>query len=63
MKGYASLNHTEWDCKDPVAFILKRRKKLPFYLFPNIVIRTLKGLRVPQREGGFATAFLPEING
>ena len=27
MKSYSSLNHTRWDCKYHVVFILKRRKK------------------------------------
>jgi len=27
MKEYQSLSHTRWDCKYPVVFIPKRRKK------------------------------------
>ena len=30
MRDYQSLNHTTWDCKYPVVFIPKRRKKAIF---------------------------------
>ena len=30
MKEYQSLSHTRWDCKYPVVFIPKRRKKRIF---------------------------------
>jgi len=30
MRDYQSLNHTTWDCKYPVVFIAKRRKKAIF---------------------------------
>ena len=30
MKDYQSLSHTRWDCKYPVVFIPKRRKRKIF---------------------------------